>query len=614
MTEDMPEPTSRSGRAPSGWLRARLRAAHGTALMLAALCFLTTFTATATPRAVDAFENDALRDVLDSAPLRAHLVTGTVLLPGTDGRQRHLATPRAVKRASRAFDKAVASMPTGPGAAVSGVANALSVPVLDERLPRITATKAPEVTLAAQPDVAGHSRVTEGRLPGRRVQESAGQQRFEAAVTGRTAQRMKLRVGDSFRPAGVSGTIVTVTGIIAPRNPRSLYWNAEETLSKPVHTTKMSSSPLGDPDEYWHFGALIHPEAAPALLVLEGETQVYVHHPLDEDAVRAHDVPALVTQLTSLDSGPSATRLTEDAGVRITIGEELGSLLLDFEGERATVAPLLAMATTGVATAAGAVLLLWGILSAERRRDEWDLIRSRGGSVPGLAGRLLAENAVPGLPAAAAGCALALLLTPGTRTAPALAAASLAAAFGLLSLPLRAAYVHRRPFAQTAHRPGAGHGRRRLVVEVTVLVLVVAAVVTLRQRGDTGGTDPLPAAAPVLLSVAAALVLMRALPLPLRLLARAARRRTGPVAFLGLARASRGPFAAVVGLPVLSLLVALTVSSFGGMVLAGVEQARERSALLAVGADARVASPVELPARMRAQLRGAPGVQAGGGP
>lgn len=610
----MPGPdTSPSRRTPPSWLRTRLSTARGPALVLAVLCFLTAFTAAGLPRVVENYENDALRDMLGSAPRQTKLVSGSVQVSTVGTREAELTRPESVHRIAEAFTKAVRTLPTDAGRAVSGAANRQSVAAAGAGLRRITPSKDPEVTLVAQRDPADHGRLVAGRPPTPRVTENGGEQLLEAAVTRRTAEHMNLKVGDRFRPDGVFSTVVTVTGIVAPHDADALYWNAAAPLAEPVHATRKPDNPLKPLDHYWHFGALVHAEAAPALLVLTGDTTLYWKHPLARDSLRAHDVDALRTGLTSLENGPKAAGLTRVAGSPLSVDDRLGALLRHFERDRSAVAPLLAMAAAGVATAAGTVLLLWSVLTAERRRDELDLLRSRGDAVSGLAGRLLAENAVPGLPAAAAGCALALVLTPGARTAPALTAAGVATAVGLFTLPLRAGLVHRRPLAQVGRGsgPGGGGGRRRLVAEATVLVLVAGAVVALRQRGAGDGTeaDPLPAAAPVLLSVAAALLLLRVFPLPLRLLARAVRHRPGPVAFLGLARAGRAPSAVVTGLPLLSLLVALVVASFGGMVLTGVLEGRERAALHTVGADARVAAPLGLTDGFRSRVRDVPGVR-----
>ncbi|MGW3142906.1 FtsX-like permease family protein, partial [Streptomyces sp. NPDC001139] len=62
-------------------------------------------------------------------------------------------------------------------------------------------------------------------------------------------------------------------------------------------------------------------------------------------------------------------------------------------------------------------------------------------------------------------------------------------------------------------------------------------------------------------------------------------------------------------LPLLALLTALTTAAFGGSVLAGVREARDQAALLAVGADARVETSAPLPAGLPERVRGMAGVR-----
>ncbi|MEV6163433.1 FtsX-like permease family protein, partial [Streptomyces sp. NPDC052052] len=138
----------------------------------------------------------------------------------------------------------------------------------------------------------------------------------------------------------------------------------------------------------------------------------------------------------------------------------------------------------------------------------------------------------------------------------------------------------------------------------------------LRRRGtgSDGGADLLTSAAPVLVGLIAALVLMRLYPLPLRLASRAVARRRGAVGFLALARAGRTSAGGTLAL--LALLIALTTAAFGGSVLAGVASARDGAALRAVGADARISGPgnsVPLPERLVREVRKADGVRAATG-
>jgi putative ABC transport system permease protein len=207
-----------------------------------------------------------------------------------------------------------------------------------------------------------------------------------------------------------------------------------------------------------------------------------------------------------------------------------------------------------------------------------------------------------------------VLTVDEARLLPAVLGASAVALLACAVLPVRAVVAHRRPRAQ-AERDDLAHarpGRRRTVAELTVLVLAVGSVVALRRRGASSSGDLLVSAAPVLVGLIAALVLVRLYPLPLRWAARPAARGRGVVGFLSLARAGRSSTVGV-ALPLLALLLALTTAAFGGSVLAGVSDARDRAALLATGADARIAGPGEvtpLPAGVAGAVAKAAGVRA----
>lgn len=294
---------------------------------------------------------------------------------------------------------------------------------------------------------------------------------------------------------------------------------------------------------------------------------------------------------------------------QLEISTGLDDVLIEFDGIRAALEPVVAVAAFGVGSVAAVVLLMTGGLAASRRHAELSLLRSRGGSVRGIAGRLLAEVAVPVSAGAVLGCALALVV-PGGRTLPALLAAAAVALFACATLPLRAAFVHRRPrlHGDRDDLVRARPSRRRTVAELTLLVLTVAAVTALRRRGTSDGdTDALISAAPVLVAVIAALLLVRLYPLPLRLAALPVARRRGAVGFLSLARAGRSSAATTV-LPLLALLVALTTAAFGGSVLSGVADARDRASLVAVGADARIDAEQGLPDTLAGAVRKVAGV------
>lgn len=298
---------------------------------------------------------------------------------------------------------------------------------------------------------------------------------------------------------------------------------------------------------------------------------------------------------------------------------ELDSIVDSYGSMREAIEPVVAVAVFGIGAVAAVVLAMTGGLFVARRDSELALIRSRGASLTGIGLRLLGETSAVSVPAAALALGLAVVTvrgpdggSGGIPLLPSVLAASAVALVAMLVLPLRAVVVHRRPRLHGGRDDllTARPSRRRTVVELTLLVLAVGAVASLRLRGTGDSGDHLVSAAPVLVGLIAAMVLVRIYPLPLRWAARPARRLRGAVGPLALARAGRTSSAGT--LPLLALVLALTTAAFGGSVLAGVADARDRAALLATGADARIDGSVEwtpLPTGLTEAVRGTAGVR-----
>ncbi|MGI5139148.1 ABC transporter permease [Streptomyces sp. CA-106110] len=608
--------TAPTGIAPTGtapWIRTRLRAAPGATLALSLLVLITAFLAAALPRAVDVQEDSALRDTVAGASVAHRSVTATLDVSWLSFPYdaKSLVTPRSLTSTESTFQSVVRPPLALDGRQnVYGVRTAQAVPATDPYMPRPTPSTDPKATLVAQPDLDRFTHVVDGRLP----RPGSGAGTVEAAVTERTAHIMRLRTGSVVHLAEAGGAKLTVriTGVVRPQHAKASYWNAEPDLQVPTLSTVPGKlPPAATPEFYWHFTALVDERATGALLGLHEGVTTYWHHPADTDALTARNASVVVDRVTALTSGPLAARLQQLTGLRgFTVQEEgLATLVEPFGRERAATEPLIMVAAVGVGTVAVIVLLMAGELAAARRRTELTLMRARGAGLRGLAVRLLGESTLTAVPPAAAGLVLALLLIPTQRSAAAVWAASGVAAVASLAPPLRALLSVR------AVRPGepedlvrARPSRRRTVAELTVVLVVTGAVLALRRRGTAdGGLDLLTAAAPVLVAVVAAVVLLRLYPLPLRLLARPAARLRGAVLPLGVARAGRAPATAT--LPLLAVLVALTVTSFGGAVLSGVAAGRDRAALADVGADASIEAPAALPSGLAERVHRLGGVR-----
>lgn len=602
------------------WIRTRLRAAPFATSALALLVALTACLAAALPRAIDRYEDAGLLQAVRQA--RPDRTTVQITAPQTD------AGPSFTDWASALLpdalrtrqEKLLATVPrpltVDRAQSAYGVATSKNLDVPDPWIPRPSGLPA-QVALIAQNDVADHATVHEGRLPRASGAVNATTPEVEAAVTAATAKSLRIKVGSVIHVPAVDRDplAVRVTGILTPRDPAGAYWSTQPLLRTPNLVTMPTPGP--DPERYWLGALLLAPEAAPAMLATDGYPVRYFFLAPDPSGLHAADLGGLKSAVASLESGPGLqqARALTDPGTDTSTG--LDSVLLSFAQLRAGIAPLVAVAAVGAATVVAVVLLMAGALAADRRRAELALLRARGASLRGLAGRLCGETAAVSVPAGALGLAVALLVVPEGRALYAVAAALAVTVTACAALPVRAVLTHRsvRVAGLREDMARMRPSRRRTVAELTLLVLAAAAVESLRRRGasnpsasaDGPSGDQLVSVAPVLVGVIAALVLVRLLPFLLRGLSRPAARLRGAVGFLSLARAGRTSLSAV--LPLLALLTALTTAAFGGSVLAGVSEARDQAALRSVGADARVESADPLPPDLTGRVRGVSGVR-----
>ncbi|MFJ6618121.1 hypothetical protein ACIQOW_11195 [Kitasatospora sp. NPDC091335] len=305
-------------------------------------------------------------------------------------------------------------------------------------------------------------------------------------------------------------------------------------------------------------------DSLPAMVRWGATAENFWRLPVDPASLRADRLDETRDVISSLLTGRDATALGEAvkrADLNTTSG--LFEILTLADGRYQASLPLSAIGPAGVAGVATVVLFLAAVLTTDRRAAEIRLLLARGGSRAGVLRRLLAEGAVVVLPAAVLGTALALVLLPTPRWERAVLSALVATLIALLALPVRAALLRTR-------QRQAG-GRRRLVGELTVVALTVAAVAEVRRRGvghPGAGVDPLLVAAPLLLAVTGGLSLARTEPVLVGRLATLAGRGRGLIGFLGLSRAARdgsGRRKPSV-LPLLALLIAVTTTGFGATV------------------------------------------------
>ncbi|WP_030848782.1 hypothetical protein [Streptomyces sp. NRRL F-4474] len=577
-----PQPAPSAAPQPAPWVRTRLRAAPLGTLLAAALAFVAVLLAAALPRAQDRGADQALRSFLnDTGPTRTSL--------------QATAPAPASGQSAQALDQTLKSLLARTGntfhvdaeQVVHGTRTNKRQPLMNPELSRPHRLP-PVMSLLYVQQAQEHVKLVEGRWPSGTPRPAGGaayDPPLQVALSRQAADTIGARVGSVLASAPlVDGTpSVEVVGLFSVPDETDAFWVGMDCL--PRACKKFAG------DSYlWEADAFIGAGDLDRMDLWGHDAQDFWRLPVDVDRLRADRLDATKEEIASYVAGPTAAALSFDTRrERLRTTSWLPELFEQAHQRRQAAAPLALIGPAGVGGVAFVVLCLAGALAADRRDAELRLLLARGGSRSAIAGRLLGEGAVTVLPAAAAATALAVLLLPTPRLAPALLSAATVALLALLALPVRAAVLLTPP------RP---HGRwRRPVAELLVLAATAAAVLEVRRRGVApAGSDPDPllVVSPLLLALCGALLLARVQPVVTGWFARAAGRRPGLVGFLGLARAARGSGARGAGrsgpsvLPMVALLLAITTGGFGAAVLQSVDSGRLGVARLTVGGDASI--------------------------
>ncbi|WP_125776753.1 hypothetical protein [Antribacter gilvus] len=497
------------------------------------------------------------------------------------------------------------------------------------------------VAFRASLDIQDHVRVVDGRWPvatpaapggGRiiseRDYESFSRAPFEVAVSRAVAERFGWEAGGSYPLPQLVGDDVragelgrsgagplVVAAVYEPLDPDDEYWEHHPSATGPFLENSPSFGLLGSATVY------VDPAMIAPLSPVGADTRTWV--PVSADGLAADEVPAVVSQLRRLDAqtvtietgaglgGPGGT-----APFTVEPSTGLTGVVEDLLAQRSGVDAIVGVLAAGPLGGTVAVLALGARLVIDRRRTALALLRARGASGAQLRGLMAAEGLATGLVAALAGFAAGLALVPGPVTTTQVALALLAGLAPAVALATAAS-----PRGLRAERSDLGtrsRSRLRWVVEVVVVAAAVVATWLLLGRGVVAGTsaptsggglgvDPLLASAPLLLSLAATLLAVRAYPWLALAAERALARRRDLVPFLGAARATRDPAGGPV--PAVALVLAVAVAASSTVLYATVSGGVAREAWHEVGADLRVSGPVVAPETVAA-LAALDGVEA----
>ncbi len=417
--------------------------------------------------------------------------------------------------------------------------------------------------------------IEDARLPERATLTGGSwpRSRIEIALPDAAAARLHLGIGDTVTLSR-DGTTVVLAGTWTADDPEDPAWYGD-----PAVVSGESDGRIGP--------AIV---AAGALAELPGATTVTWE--ISPTRAGPADLPSLQRALESLDGLPDAIDPQRRHNTRIlgNLGETLqrqGAAVTATRG--LLLAPILVVALVGS-------LVLGLLLSAlsTARREELALLRARGASVRRLLSGAAAEAA--GLAAAGASVALVFLaIIVGLAPAALLAgAAATALAAGVAALLV--ARSARRADAMVPENLRSDAGRRTLpVLLLPAGIAAGPAILSAWQLFSTsavvrpdGTPEPLAAAAPALLLIAACgIVPLAAGPLA-ALVERLLRRTRGIAPMLPLRQVSRRMGNSAVVILCLALASASVVLASVAPSAAGAAEQRTRDAVL--GADVRMIS------------------------
>jgi putative ABC transport system permease protein len=471
---------------------------------------------------------------------------------------------------------------------------------------RATGDGPPQFEMTYRTELAHYSQIVAGRLPS--GGSAPGEQIvLQAAVTTTTAARFGLGVGTRLNAGPVQ---LVISGIIRPTDQASPFWTEDLVADRPVLT---QAAPPQLP--YWIAAVFVGPGSLPLIegTIGTGEmlvTWVYTAQLGRVTAGQANELEASVNSLAS-----SGATLITPAGnpVTVTISSQIPSILSPFIAGENAVAPALELLYVSLTIIGAVVVLLGARLVAQRRAAEFTLMRARGAALHQLAWLVLRASLVIAAAAGAVAAVLAIGLTPGDGDAIGWWLAGLTIAVTLAG-PVLICVVPQRvatPVTGRPLRPAAGRrpAARRIVVEVALVAAAIGGLVVLRNEGLSSGNSGLyTSAAPVLVAIPVAVVLLRCYPLLARELARVAGRSRGVVAFVGLSRATRAPAGTV--LPAFALVLVLAMVAFPDMVSTSVTRSQVAASWQQVGADAVIQAPPDssIPTGLQSQISSVPGV------
>ena len=409
---------------------------------------------------------------------------------------------------------------------------------------------------------------------------------YEIALSRTTAGVLGVTVGNHFdltNGSARSGTLVAmVVGLFDVVDPTAERWFGDVTLDQPgirqLSPERFEYHGVGllSPDAY---GSLV---AGPPFQNLRYRWRFV----LDPGQVAAVGVDRFSVDLAKLRAAfPFSGSGVSDAP---SLSTGLSPLLDLYRSQRAIAATAVLLASIGAIVASGGALALIAAALDRRRSTTVRLARARGADLRRLLGIGLVESVVLVVPSVIVGAwlASALLGAPAEPTGGAIVgivAVGLLVAAGLGGARASLASGRRRTDRTTDAR------NRRRVFDALVIVVAVGTAVALRSGATpdpAAPPEPTRAAAPALLAIAGAIVLLRLFDALVAGLARIARRGRGFVGVHAVRSLARGP--RTHELPLVVLLVAVASGVFSTTVATTIDRTQVLAAATEVGGDYRI--------------------------
>ncbi|BDV31421.1 FtsX-like permease family protein [Microbacterium terricola] len=322
---------------------------------------------------------------------------------------------------------------------------------------------------------------------------------------------------------------------------------------------------------------------------LSEQPWVIAWYPIDGTAAVGQEPTEMLSAFRAATS--TSVPLDSTGQLRMRFSSDVVTVLSTALARTNAAGAILAVAAVGPLAVSVALVVLAATLMIRRRRTDLALLSARGAPLARLRRLLFGEGLLLGLPAAVIGAVIGVAVTPHDAGPVPTAVAVLVGLAPALALAfsLRPAVLER---GGRADLDAPVRSRAARILETVVVLLAVVAVVQLVVRGvgaATEGIDPLVVVAPLLATVALALIFVRLHPLPIAATYRAARGGRGVASLVGSARSLRDPAAGTTA--VLAMIVAVAIAVFSSLVLATVDRGGTAAAQRAVGGDLQLTGP-----------------------